>query len=206
MRFYFIHNDKFLLLPAEQGGCGVTDEEIKAIKVWQNNFGYQFEFHLENHGPYVYIFPDGRRAGQKDMPRFYFDGGRKGYFDNEESLSSAIQKDVEAVVRSNYGLFAKMHGRFYGKGGFGKALAEKSDPKLARAWFKCLNPGCRREFSVQFASQMQKVSLIKVSQIGGIRSAEYPVINCPKCSYHLELVEYLGPRDAYPEQVFDYKG
>src|SRR4029077_3961174 len=105
MRFSVTREDKMLKLPASQGGCGVTAEEITAVTVWQKNFTYQFEFYLEKHGTYVYIFSYGRRGGQKDMPRFYFAGGRMGMFDNDESLVSGVKSDVTAVVNGNRALF-----------------------------------------------------------------------------------------------------
>lgn len=211
MRFYFLHNDKNLKAPAGQGGCGVTDQEILEVKVWQNNMSYQFEFHLENHGPYVYVFPDGRRAGQRDMPRFYFGGGRVGLFDNEESVPSAAQTDVETVVNANRALFAQMHARFYGTGGVAKKTVD-TELKPAYAFYKCFNPICPgREtlVAVKFANQMVMHSVIKVSNFGGMRSSEYPSIPCPRktCGIPMELVEF-GPLKSgalVPKDPIEYK-
>lgn len=210
MRFYFLHNDEYLRRPASQGGCGVTEEEIRDVTVWQNDRSYQFEFHLENHGPYVYIFPDGRRAGQPDMPRYYFGGGRRGMFDNEKSISAAVQRDVSAVVGGNMELFGRMHARFYGLGGVAKKVVEvKQVPAVA--YFECLNPKCvsrNQVIAVRFASQVEMHRLIRVSNIGGIRSSEYPVIKCPRstCGISLEMVEFgsATARNLAPKEVIEY--
>ena len=113
MRFYFTSQDANLTKAGAQGGCGVTAAEVLLVTHWQNVLSYQFEFHLENHGDYVYIFPDGRKAGAKNMPRFYFAGGKQGTFDNAEDLKSKVMTDVRNVVTNNYALFAAMHQRFY---------------------------------------------------------------------------------------------
>lgn len=211
MRFYFTSDDKMLKAPASQGGCGVTAEEITAVTVWQQNFTYQFEFHLENHGSYVYIFPDGRRAGQKDMPRFYFADGRMGMFDNDESLVPGVRSDVRAVVNGNRALFASMHGRFYGIGGVAKKTVE-SVPTPAIAVFACLNPKCVNygaPIAVKFESQQLMHRLITVSNFGGIRSSEYPAIKCARgtCGLDMELVEF-GPKakGIEPKETVAYAG
>ncbi|WP_377704342.1 hypothetical protein [Pseudoduganella sp. UC29_71] len=199
MRFYFLHNDKMLTTPASQGGCGVTDQEIREITVWQNNMDYKFELHLENHGPYVYIFPDGRRAGQKNMPRYSFGGGRVSTFDSDDSLTAGIRADVRAVVDNNLALFARIHERFYGQGGVPKQMADRDDgPK--HAYFVCNNPECsgkNRPVTVEFSSAAELRREIKVSHSHNINSAEYPVIRCPKktCGWSMELVEKLDAPD-----------
>lgn len=210
MRFYFLSSDRNLLLPASQGGCGVTEEELQEIKTWQNDMTYQFEFHLENHGPYVYVFPDGRRAGQRDMPRYYFGGGRVGKFDNEGSLSASIQSDVKAVVDANRDLFATMHGRFYGTGGVAKKTVEVG-PKPAVAYFTCINNRCGGRdqiIAVKFPSEVTMRRLIKVSNVGGIRSSEIPVIPCTRttCGVAMDLVEFGSATVLAPKETIEFKG
>ena len=210
MRFYFLSNDRNLFLPANQGGCGVTEEELRGIQRWQNDLTYQFEFHLENHGPYVYIFPDGRRAGQKDMPRYYFGGGKAGEFDNEASLSSSVQSDVEAVVDANRDLFAAIHGRFYGTGGVAKKTVE-GGPKPAIAYFTCINQRCggrNQVIAVKFPSEATMRRLIKVSNFGGIRSSEMPVIPCVRatCGVAMDLVEFGSASAVVPKEIIEFAG
>lgn len=195
MRFYFVHDDKYLLRPAPQGGCGVTAEEIEAIEVWQQVLTYQFEFHLENHGPYVYIFPDGRNAGQKKMPRYYFGGGRVGTFDNEESLLPGVQADVKAVVDANRDLFEAMHSRFYGLGGIAREPIIGLQPAPALAYFTCASQACggrNQIIAVRFPSEVEMRKQIKMLHIGPIRSLEYPVIPCGRqaCGVGMELLEF----------------
>jgi hypothetical protein len=205
MRFYFLPNDDNLLKTASQGGCGVTDSELKGVKTWQRELGYKFEFHLENHGPYVYIFPDGRNAGAKNMPRFSFGGGRKGKFDSDASLNASIRSDVEAVVSANYGLFESMHSRFYDLGGKKvEAMPQPKDDRSAQAWFRC--PVCNWECSVQFTSQMEKLRQIKDSTIGGIHTTEYPSIPCgvKTCAFPMDMIEFVKRKDRYPANVVKY--
>lgn len=202
MRFYFNHDDVNLRRPAPQGGCGVTDEELLAIQVWQMVHSYQFEFHLENHGPYVYIFPDGRAAGQRRMPRYYFGGGRVGTFDNDGDLQPGVKRDVKAVVDGNRDLFGRMHERFFGPGDVARAPVE-SVRAPALAYFSCINPACPDRdqlFAVKFASRMEMNRQIRTSNIGGIRSAEYPVIRCERrtCGLAMELFEYPDNADEAP--------
>lgn len=210
MRFDFRPDDRYLFLPAKQGGCGVTEEELRGITRWQNNMSYQFEFHLENHGPYVYIFPDGRRAGERDMPRYYFGGGRVGRFDNEESLKSAVQADVSAVVDANRDLFSAMHGRFYGDGSVAKNTVPVAS-KPAVALFTCINQRCsarNKLVGVKFPNQAVMNSLIKVSNFGGIRSSEIPVIPCTRdtCGVAMDLVEFGSASGVVPKEMIEFAG
>ena len=116
MRFQFLQDDKNLTKAGKLGGCGLTAQEIESVTRWQNNLTYEFELHLENHGPYIYIFPEDRKPGQKNMPRYYFGGGKAGEFDNDKDLKSAVKTDLKAVVDGNIEIFKKIHDRFYGNG------------------------------------------------------------------------------------------
>lgn len=112
MRFQFSSGNAILKKAVNQGGLGMSDDEVGAVRVWQGQAGYVFEFHSGMHGdPCIYVNSESSPI-KRDVPCIWLSGKKALTWRNQNSLKGRDSADAEAVVRGNQALFLRFHKSF----------------------------------------------------------------------------------------------
>jgi hypothetical protein len=174
----------------------ITQNEFTGIHVWQRLWSYEFSFHTQHEAGWpVYIVETGKR-GQRDRPKINVKDKTSEecailngqYWDDVGNGEEAKQ-----VVIANWQVFQKLASLYYE----GANNAQQVRPPGPKALFVCLNPGCRREVTIEFVNSfvksrhIQKMHAMPGRSIG--TNAEVTIFRCPKCEWHLDYRRDLNP-------------